>query len=69
MSSTKKVCTSTGLLSNDRECCAGWGEKYGDSEEDWLQCMLCGDWYELSCAGMVGKSKEIKDSFVCNDCD
>lgn len=49
-------------------CCAGCGENEDDSVEDWIACIKCQMWYELSCAGMLGKPKHIQDSFLCGDC-
>lgn len=49
-------------------CCAGCGEPENESCEPWIGCCLCKAWYELSCAGMIGKSNDIQDAFVCVDC-
>ena len=48
--------------------CAGCGELYEESIEEWLGCRQCKTWYELSCAGMIGKSQAQKDAFTCKDC-
>ena len=48
--------------------CAGCGEQENESSEPWIGCSICQTWYEVSCAGMLGKAKEIQDAFVCIDC-
>lgn len=50
-------------------CCAGCGEMEDESMEDWIACIKCHTWYELSCAGVIGKPKHIQDSFMCGDCE
>lgn len=40
---------------DDQTECAGCGELYCESSEDWLACVACNSWYEISCAGMLGK--------------
>ena len=49
-------------------CCAGCGEAENESTEPWIGCSICKTWYEVSCAGMLGKAKEIQDACVCIDC-
>ena len=48
--------------------CAGCGEHVSESTSDWLQCRSCKLWYELECAGMLGKPQNIQDKFVCELC-
>lgn len=48
--------------------CAGCGERYLDSTDEWLQCLKCRLWYELTCSGVMGKSKAIQAKFVCDQC-
>jgi len=78
--SAKKACTSRPVKSKkskqsaaqdsdeDMTCCAGCGEHFCDSTEDWLQCRGCGLWFEVTCAGLIGKSKVIQQQFVCEQC-
>jgi len=49
-------------------CCAGCGEMEVDSVEEWIACTECQTWYELPCAGLLGKPKNIQDLFVCEEC-
>lgn len=49
-------------------CCAGCGEPENESTEPWIGCCICKAWYEVSCAGMLGKAKDIQDAFVCIEC-
>jgi len=35
---------------------------------DCLQCRNYKLWYDLVCAGMVGKTKSIQDKFLCEQC-
>ena len=52
----------------DVVCCAGCGEMEVDSVEEWIACTECQTWYELPCAGLLGKPKNIQDLFVCEEC-
>ena len=54
---------------DDETECAGCGELYCESSEDWLACVACKSWYEISCAGMLGKPKRQQDSFHCPQCE
>ena len=54
---------------DDEMECAGCGELYCESSEDWLACVACKSWYEISCAGMLGKPKRQQDSFHCPQCE
>ena len=54
---------------DDETECAGCGELYCESTEDWLACVACKSWYEISCAGMLGKPKRQRDSFHCPQCE
>ena len=55
--------------SEDNEYCAGCGEHISVTVCDWLQCRRCQLWYDIECAGMVGKAKTIQDQFVCDQCN
>ena len=59
----KAVVTPTKVV-----CCAGCGEPENESTEPWIGCCICKTWYEVSCAGMAGKPRDIQDVFVCSDC-
>jgi len=50
--------------------CGGCSVLYDPSNQelDWLQCMVCHDWWEIDCAGLVGKPKHVQDQFRCDDC-
>lgn len=50
------------------ECCGGCGESFIESTDDWLQCRRCGLWFEMTCVGMLGKSKAVQDMFLCDQC-
>ena len=54
---------------DDETECAGCGELYCKSTEDSLACVACKSWYEISCAGMLGKPKRQQDSFHCPQCE
>ena len=58
-----KTQTGVGLV-----CCAGCGELEDDSVEDWIACTQCQTWYELPCAGLLGKPRRMQDLFVCKEC-
>lgn len=48
--------------------CGGCGEHYRNSSEPWLQCRSCENWWEVSCAGMLGKPAEEQQQFICIEC-
>jgi len=52
----------------DTTPCSGCGELFCNSLEEWLDCRCCHNWFELSCAHMLGKSKREQDKFTCSDC-
>jgi len=52
----------------DATPCSGCGEPFYSSKDDWLSCTVCDSWFEMPCAGMLGKTKEEQDAFVCRDC-
>ena len=54
---------------DDETECGGCGELYCESSEDWLACVSCKSWYEISCAGMLGKPKCQQDSFHRPQCE
>jgi len=54
--------------SQEQCLCGGCGEPYETSTDDWLQCRCCESWYEITCAGMTGKRKELQDLFLCEEC-
>jgi len=52
----------------DTTPCSGCGELFCNSSGEWMGCNVCLAWFELTCAGMLGKSNFEKDNFVCKDC-
>lgn len=48
--------------------CGGCGELYEESRSEWLRCVQCLEWWEIDCAGMLGKSQAEQDQFHCTDC-
>ena len=48
--------------------CGGCGILYEESEDDWIRCLGYAEWWEIECAGLIGKSKREKDNFHCPDC-
>jgi hypothetical protein len=58
--------SDSGSDNEDTTPCAGCGEPFFTSTEAWLACTACNAWFELSCAGMLGKTKQQQDQFcVC----
>jgi len=55
-------------IDNSDNCCTACGELFSEATSDWLQCRSCHSWYELECAGMLGKSKAVQNKFVCELC-
>ena len=54
--------------SDDEVSCAGCGENFSESTDKWVQCRRCDLWYELVCAGLIGKSTAIQNKFICEQC-
>lgn len=53
---------------NPDDYCAGCGEHVSESNSDWIQCRRCSLWYELECAGMLGKPRSSQNKFICEVC-
>ena len=39
-----------------------------ETDEEWVECEACHDWYHISCAGLESLSKEELNAFIFN-CD
>lgn len=49
--------------------CGGCGELYEESKQDWLRCRKCLEWWEIECAGMLGKPRHLQEQFICTECE
>jgi len=68
-SSSQKLFSTDNATAMINYYCGGCGELYENSHSDWLQCVTCLEWWEIDCAGMLGKSKKEQDQFCCADCE
>jgi len=48
--------------------CGGCGVLFEESTGGWIRCVGCLEWWEIDCAGLLGKPKSQQDEFRCTDC-